>query len=160
MDDWTKAIYDATGIPLKEGDLTLAFNGGQWRLELHRYPVLPVGAAPDPHAAVTPAIRGALAQAMEQRLSEIVPQVRRLVEALGAERARDVTITVVNTEGGGACTLEGAAVERGWPHFLLRLSAGGFDVEVDLNPYVPDDPFDLDEVQRQADVILQVARST
>ena len=59
----------------------------------------------------------------------------------------------------GMTYLETSGLERGWPHFVLRLSAGGFDVEVDLNPYVPDEPFDLDEVQRQAEVILQVAGS-
>ena len=37
---------------------------------------------------------------------------------------------------------------------------GGFDVEVDLNPYVPDEPYELDEVTRLAGIILQVARST
>ncbi|MEM6925996.1 MAG: hypothetical protein AAF602_03620 [Myxococcota bacterium] len=160
MDDWTQAIYDATGIPLNEADLTLSFTAGQWTLELHRYAVLPVGADPDPHGAITPSVRGALARAMEQRLSETVPQVRRLVEARDAERARDVTITIVNTEKGRVPFLESPTVERGWPHFLLRLSARGFDVEVDLNPYEPDAPFELDEVQRQVDVILQVARST
>ena len=34
------------------------------------------------------------------------------------------------------------------------------DVEVDLNPYMPDDPFDWPEVHRQASVILQVVPSS
>ncbi|MEO0606400.1 MAG: hypothetical protein AAF211_33540 [Myxococcota bacterium] len=160
MDDWTQAIYDKTGIPLQEGDLTLAFEGGQWWLALHHHAFLPVGTAPDPHVAVTPTIRGALARAMKKRLSDSLPKVQRLVDALGATPDQAVTIAVVNTEEGAVPFLDDATSERGWPHFLLRLSAKGFDVEVDLDPYMPDAPFDPDEVQRQAEIIVQVARST
>ncbi|MEN0064163.1 MAG: hypothetical protein AAGA48_18580 [Myxococcota bacterium] len=177
MDNWTQAIYDATGIPLDEGDLTLTVSGGQGVLALHHYPVLQVGADPDPHNAVTPAIRRSLAQAMEQRLAETLPQVRNLLEAQDARHAKDVKVTVVNPEAAfplirftapALSVLDSALpppaedgeAERGWPHFTLRLSACGFDVEVDLNPYEPDAPFDLDEVRRQVEVILQVVRSS
>lgn len=160
MDKWIQAIYDATGIPLSEADLTLAFRERQWWLVLHRHPVLPVGANPDPHEAVTPAARAALARGMKLRLSETIPRVQRLLDAQDAERARDVEVAVVNAEGRRSLDANLTELERGWPHFLLRLSTGGFDVAVDLNPYVPDDPFELDEVKRLAGVILQVARST
>ena len=157
MENWVQAIYDVTGIPLKDEDLTLVQRDGQWWLELHRYPVLPVGVNPDPYKVITQETRKALARGMEQRLAENVPKVQHLIEQLGADRAQQIAILVVSTDERGSTPYPSADFERGWPHFLLRLSAGGFDVEVDLNPYVPDEPFEFDEVQRQASVILQVA---
>ena len=159
MDNWIQAIYDATGIPLKEEDLSLAFREGQWWLVLYRYPILPIGTRPDPNEAVTSSTRTALAQGMEQRLSETIPQVQHLIKTLGKEQARFVAVAVVNAEERVSPYLDSTETERGWPHFLLRLSAGSFDVEIDMNPYVPEEPLDLDEVQRQANVILQVVRS-
>lgn len=158
MDAWIQAIYDATGIPLDDGDLQLAVHGDQGWLVLHGVEVVPVPADPDPREVVTPAIRGALARAMGQRLGRVVPEVRRLLDVLDAARAGEVGVQVVDAEGSADSPLAHEGPERGWPHFVLRLSAGGFDVEVDLNPYVLDDPLDLDEVGRQAEVILQVAR--
>ena len=159
MDHWIQAIYEATGIPLREEELELVFDKGEWWILLHDYPVLPVGSVPDPNIAITSMARAALAQGMMKRLSEIVPHIRDQIETLDAERAQDVTISVVNVEETASSYLESIELERGWPHFLLRLSTGGFDVEIDLTPYVPADPYDFDEVRRQAEVILQVARS-
>jgi len=159
MDNWIQAIYNKTGIPLNEDDLALEYNQGQWWLILHGYSVLPVGVTPDPNEAITPATRAAIAWGMRQRLSEIIPKVQRLIEALCPETARDIDITVVCAEGMESAHLDSNEFDSGWPLFLLRLSTGTVDVEVDLNPYVPDDPFDFDDVQRQAAVILQVARS-
>ena len=158
MDDWVLAIYDATGIPLDEGDLALAFVEAQWWLMLHRVPVLPVGDDPDP-ASVTASIRPALSSAMAERLSHNGPRVRRVLESMSADRAGEVAIEVVHSDGVDAQFVEGTEPERGWPHFRLRLSAGGFDVEVDLDPLVPDDPFDAEDLRRQAAVILQVLGS-
>ena len=160
MHDWTQAIYDATGIPLQEDDVKLAYDDGQWWLELHAIRVLAAGPSPDPRVVITPALHGLLVKAMEQRLSAIVPQVRRLVDQLDAEGSEKVDIAVVLADGAVSPHLDDHEFERGWPHFLLRLTAGGFDVEADLNPYAPDEPFEVHEVRRQAEVILQVARAS
>ena len=159
MDNWIQAIYDATGIPLKEEDLSLGFLEGQWWLALHGSPVMPVGADPAPHKALPTEIRAALTQGMIRRLSKTIPRVRHLIQALGGSLAQDVDIQVVYTETFSCPSLGKESVERCWPHFVLRLSVGDFDVEIDLNPYVPEAPYDLDEVHRQADVILQLARA-
>lgn len=159
MEDWIQVIYDATGIPLDEADLGLAFAEGEWALLLHGHHVVRVGAMPVAPTSMGPPIRGALATAMERRLAENLPRVREVVERIDAEGAGQVAVTVVNAEGSVDGCLAAVEGERGWPHFLLRLSAGGFDVEVDLNPYVPDDPVDWGEVRRQVEVILQVART-
>ena len=159
MDHWTQAIYEVTGIPIDAEDLALVFADGQYWLEFHHVRVWPVGAHPDPQV-VRAGIRAGLFQAMERRLAEGIPQVERLLEALDPDTAAQVTVSVVNATGSGAFLMEEADFERGWPHFLLRLTAAGFDVEVDLNPYLPDTPFELEELQRQADVILQVARAS
>ena len=156
MHNWTQAIYDATGIPLSERDLSLSYHQDQLWLVLHRCPVLPVGSALDPHDVITPAARTALAHGMVQCLSDTIPRVQHIIAELDAERAREVAVAVVCLEDGDMPQLNTNG--RGWPHFLLRLSAGGFVVEIDLNPYVPAAPFERDEVRRQADVILQIAR--
>ena len=159
MDNWIQAIYDTTGIPLDEEHLTLAFREEQWWLVFHGYPVWPVGVEADPFQTVTPAIRIALAAAMTQRLSEIIPVIRGQINEQSSEHSHHVSITVVNIAEMAITSMDDHELERGWPHFVLRLSSGGFDVEVDLNPYVPHDPCDPDEVQRQAAIILEVART-
>ena len=159
MDDWVQAIYETTGIPLQEETLSLSKREGQWWLEFHSRPILPVGQTPDPYNTPPSEIREALSRGMKQRLSTSLPQVRHLLNTLASDSASNVEIFVVSDEEGGPTGLSDG-IDRGWPQFLLRLSAGGFDVEVDLNPYVPEDPFDLDELQRQAEIILQVARLT
>ena len=88
MEEWAQAIYDATGIPLKESELVLAFRGRQWWLMYHRHPVLLVGSDSDSLEAVTPTVRADLIRVMEQRLSESIPVVQRLIEALDAERVQ------------------------------------------------------------------------
>ena len=158
MDEWIQAIYDETGIPLNEEDLSLAFREGQWWLMLHRYPVLPAGPEPDASSTVDGFTRLALAHGMEQRLGESIPRVMALIEAVGGEQAANVTVSVAHTEGRGSLDSGNGEPVRGWPHFFLRLSAGGFDVEADLNPYECDDPFEWNEVEQQVGVILQVAR--
>ena len=60
MNDWIQAIYDATGIPLEEDDLSVGRYGTQWWLELHRYPVFPIGEDPNRHASITLVKRKAL----------------------------------------------------------------------------------------------------
>ena len=156
MNDWVQAIYDATGIPLEEEDLSLGLCGSLWWLELHRYPVFSIGDTPDRHASANLVKRKALIRGMEQRLSEILPKVQSLLEDFGGDRARSIALIVRCTEDSSAQSLPVSEFDRGWPHFSLQLSAGLFDVEVDLNPYVPDDPFDPEELERQAHIILQL----
>ena len=158
MRHWTQSVYDATGIPLDEADVDVAFHDGQWWLVVHRQAVLGLGADPDSDTAVTPVIRAALALAMKARLSQILPRVQRLLEGLDPVVARTVVVSVVNAEDVPDPWIDTTEFERGWPHFLLRLSAGRLDVEVDLNPYVPDDPVDLGDVTRQAGVLLDAVR--
>jgi hypothetical protein len=158
MKHWTQAIYEATGIPVDEEDLALALRDGTWQLLLYQYPVLAVGSDPDP-GMVTPAIGGALSRAMEQRLSKNVRRVQHLLESINARGARDVDIRVLNADG-DVSYVGGIESGRGWPHFVLQLTAGGFDVAIDLDPYTPDEPFDLEDLRQQAEVILQVVDLT
>ena len=160
MDAWTRVIYDATGIPLREEELTWVHRDAGWWLLLHGHPVLPVGADPSAVAVAPAGLREALAEAMAHRLRASIPRARRLLEALDPTHAARIAITVVNTEAMGALDTDAQAFEGGWPHFGLRLSAGALDVEVDLDPYRPEDPFDPDELKSQARVILQVATAT
>lgn len=155
MTDWPRAIYDATGIPLEEDDIIVAFREGHPWLMLHRHPVLKLRSGPSPDTASLTGLRGALAAAMERRLAESVPRVEQLLRTLAPEAAHHIQVAVVNAEGFPSL-LGPPSEERGWPHFLLRLSALGLDVEVDLDPYTPDAPYDLQEVRRQAEVLLQV----
>ena len=158
MDQWTHAIYDATGIPLNEEDLSLALREGQWWLMFHRHPILELGAQPDPPETLDSALRPSLSLGMEKRLSEEVPKIQRLLHIMGAPPHPAIRVTVVNVEGRYAPMTAHAAPERGWPHFVLRLSAKGFDVEVDLNPYTPDTPYDIDDLRRQANVMFHVVQ--
>lgn len=160
MNSWTQAIYDITGIPLSDEDLAIEFRDGQRWLVVHDYPVWPLEADARPFQTVTPAFRTALAAAMTQRLSSIIPRVQRWLVGQNATQAQHVTVAVVYMEENDGPQLDDSDAQRGWPHFVLRLSTGGFDVEVDLNPYMPDDPFDWPEVHRQASVILQVVPSS
>ena len=146
-------------LELRQTKIRLMHRHRQWWLEFHSRPVLPVGQTPDPYNTPPSEIREALSRGMKQRLSMRLPQVRHLLNTLASDSASNVEIFVVSDEEKGPTGLSDG-IDRGWPQFLLRLSAGGFDVEVDLNPYVPEDPFDLDELQRQAEIILQVARLT
>ena len=160
MDAWTQVIYDATGIPLREEDLTWVRRDARWWLQWHGHPVLPVDADPQAVAVAPAGLREALAEAMAHRLRQSIPRARGLLDALDPTHAAGITIAVVNTAPMGALDPGAQEFEVGWPHFRLRLSAGTLDVEVDLDPYHPEDPFDPDALKAQATVILQVAKAT
>lgn len=158
MEHWTDAVYEATGIPLAEADVAVVAREEHWWLVVFHQPVLALGTDPAATRAVTPMLRPALVRALQARLSRVLPQVQRRVEALDPVRAGAVTAAVVIGED-PTPSLDGPqAPERGWPHVGLRLSVGALDVEVDLDPYDPDDPVDLDEVTRQAAVLLEAVR--
>ena len=159
MERWTEAIYEATGIPLSEEQVAVVPRDGEWWLLVFRQPVLALGGSPDATHAVTPALRPALARALQARLSRVLPRVLQRVEAVDPVGARDVTAAVVNGEDPHQPLGDPQGSERGWPNFGLRLSVGRLDVEVDLNPYQPEDPVDLDEVARQAAVLFAAVRS-
>ncbi len=159
MERWTDAVYEATGIPLSEEDVRLVCRDGEWWLLVFGHPVRPLGPSPDPTRVVTPALRQDLARALQARLSWVLPRVLRLVESLDPVGAGQVTAAVVNAEDPQHPLAGPTDPERGWPHFGLRLSSGDLDVEVDINPYQPDEPVDLEEVARQASVLLQAVRS-
>ena len=137
-------------------DLQLAFREGQWWLLFHRRTLLAAGDDPDAGAPVPPGIRESLIRVMQQRLAETLPRVQGLLAGLDARRATQIALAVVNPEDDPLVQVAPRESERGWPLFVLRLSHGELDVEVDLNPYVPGDPFDPEEVARQAAVLLRV----
>ena len=117
-----QAIYDATGIPLEEDDLSVGRYGTQWWLELHRYPVFPIGEDPNRHASITLVKRKALTRGMEQRLSEALPEVKRILEDLGGSRAAAISMVVRCTQDSDSEPLTVSEFDRGWPHFSLQLS--------------------------------------
>ena len=149
MERWTQAIYEATGIPLSEEEVAVVPREGEWWLLVFRQPVLALGGSPDATHAVTPALRSALAGALQARLSRVLPRVLQRVEAVDPVGACDVTAVVVNGEDPHQLLADAQGSERGWPNFGLRLSVGVLDVEVDLNPYQPEDPVDLQCVDPQ-----------
>ena len=156
MNDWVQVIYEATGIPLNEENLSLRLHDNSWWVELYRYPIFSIGDNPARHASLALVERKALTKGMEKRLSETFPAVRNILRDLGGERADAISLVVLSTQDRGLESLSISDFDRGWPHFSLQLSAGIFDVEVDLNPYVPEDPFDPEELKRQAEIILQL----
>ncbi|MEC7241480.1 MAG: hypothetical protein VXW32_09595 [Myxococcota bacterium] len=156
MNDWVQAIYDATGVPLEEENLGLRLHGSTWWLEHFQYPIFAIGDTPSRHASIALVDREGLLRSMERKLSETLPSVRSLLKDLGGEQADAISLGVLCTQNRGPDSLPTSEFDRGWPHFSLRLSAGVSDVEVDLNPYVPEDPFDQDELIRQAEILLQV----
>ena len=156
MDQWTHAIYDATGIPLSEEALSLPsvmVNGGSCFTGTRFWSSVP-NPTPLKHSTRRYAQRCRSAWRSDSpRSPRFSASYTPWVPPHPAIR-----VTVVNVEGRYAPMIEHAAPERDWPHFVLRLSTNGFDVEVDLNPYTPDTPYDIDDLRRQANVMFHVVQ--
>lgn len=165
MHDLIAALYDETGIALDADDLRFYAVRYTWRLTLGGHVVGAMNAAvtqpPDARAFVRSlgGARRALSTAMQAWLSESVPGAMRIVRRVFTEGAERVSGEIVDASSIAPGFLSpDLGLERGWPHFVLRLYCGDLDVEIDANPYDPLAPFDLDDLHRQAKVLARATR--